>query len=135
MTKPFTTQLTVRVSDLNYGGHLAHDKLVSLLHQARCDFLAQYGASELDCGAGVGLILRHLEVDYRAEGHFQDTLDIALWTSDVRAARFNLNYRVRRGAEVIATAQTQMVGFDYKTHHVAALCEPFRAQMIEACDG
>ena len=31
---PITTRLTVRIGDINYGGHLGHDRLITLLHQA-----------------------------------------------------------------------------------------------------
>ena len=39
----FTTTLDVRISDINYGNHLGHDSLISLLHEARMRFLKQTG--------------------------------------------------------------------------------------------
>ena len=44
----FQTEITVRVTDLNYGGHLGNDKLLSLIHEARVAFLACFGFSEMD---------------------------------------------------------------------------------------
>ena len=37
---PFISTQTVRIADINYGNHLGHDRLVSLLHQARVEALA-----------------------------------------------------------------------------------------------
>ena len=42
--------LTVRVTDMNYGRHLGHDTLVSLLHEARIQAFAALGLTEWDMG-------------------------------------------------------------------------------------
>ncbi|MCU0662848.1 MAG: thioesterase family protein [Myxococcota bacterium] len=49
---PFSTTLAVRVGDLNYGGHLAYDRLLGLAHEARLELLSRLGATELDLGDG-----------------------------------------------------------------------------------
>ena len=38
-TFPFRTEIPVRITDLNYGGHLGNDALLGLLHEARVHFL------------------------------------------------------------------------------------------------
>ena len=53
---PFSINITVRITDLNYGGHLGNDSLLSLIHEARVAFLDSHGLSELDCG-GVSLTM------------------------------------------------------------------------------
>ena len=35
----FSTDIAVRISDINYGGHLGHDSIISLIHEARVRFL------------------------------------------------------------------------------------------------
>ena len=42
-TTLFTHELSVRITDLNYGNHLAHDSLISLLHEARAPFFYRKG--------------------------------------------------------------------------------------------
>ncbi len=44
----FSATLEVRISDINYGNHLGHDSLVSLLHEARVRFLRHLGYTELN---------------------------------------------------------------------------------------
>ena len=39
----FQVEMAVRVTDLNYGGHLGNDRLLSLVHEARVAFLAEHG--------------------------------------------------------------------------------------------
>ena len=52
----FTTNLNIRITDINYGGHVGNDTFLSLIHEARQQFLKHYSYSELNF-AGVGLIM------------------------------------------------------------------------------
>ena len=134
MTTPFTadhtTRLTVRIGDINYGGHLGHDRLITLLHQARLNWLHALGAEETNC-FGAGLIMRHLTCDYRAEAFLGDALDIAMHASNLRRTAFTLHYRVCRGETLIAEAATEMVAFDYHAHKIIALPPAFAAALGE----
>lgn len=130
----FTTTLTVRVGDINYGGHLGHDRLITLLHQARCDFLQTLGLSEADC-AGVALIMRRLEVDYLAEAFLGDVLTVAVWVTALRGTRFSLHYRVSKGEQTVATANTLMVCFDYQARKVCAVPDGAADKLREAEHG
>jgi len=44
----FVTEIPLRITDINYGGHLGNDALLSLLHEARVQFLRQYGFTEMN---------------------------------------------------------------------------------------
>lgn len=118
--QPFISTQGVRVADINYGNHLGHDRLVSLLHHARVEALGAIGASELDF-FGTALILAKLQIDYRAQAFLHDELRIAVWVGEARRSRFTLHYRVMRGETLIAEAQTVMVCFDYEQQRVAAV--------------
>ena len=128
--RPITTRLTVRIGDINYGNHLGHDRLITLLHQARLDWLHALGAEENNC-FGAGLIMRRLVCDYRAEAFLGDALDITMHASDLRRTAFTLHYRVCRGETLIATASTEMVAFDYRARKIIALPPAFAAALGE----
>lgn len=132
----YATRLTVRIGDINYGGHLGHDNLVTLLHQARLNFLHHLGASELDC-FGAGLIMRKLTVDYLGEAFLGDELEVIMSLSAIKPSRFTLEYAVTRPQDgtTIATASTMMVAFDYHTHRVQALSDQFHQAIAEYCHG
>ena len=36
---PFTTSIPVRITDINYGGHVGNDTVLSIIHEARMQFL------------------------------------------------------------------------------------------------
>ena len=44
----FTTSIPIRITDVNYGGHVGNDTILSLIHEARMQFLKQLGYSELE---------------------------------------------------------------------------------------
>jgi 4-hydroxybenzoyl-CoA thioesterase len=52
----FITELEIRITDINYGGHLGNDRLLSLVHEARVQWLASHDWTELDVD-GIGLIM------------------------------------------------------------------------------
>lgn len=127
MNKIFTTNLRVQIGDINYGGHLGHDRLITLLHQARLDFLTQLGGGDCTESAcfGVGLIMRRLQVEYLAEAFLRDELCVQMQVKELKGARFVLHYQVLRGKDLIASAETLMAAFDYQRRRVCPLPEVF----------
>ena len=78
---PFSTELQVRITDVNYGGHMGNDALLGLLHEARVQFLAHYGLSELDiCGAGI--IMADSVIVYKSEAFPGEWLEMAVTVAD-----------------------------------------------------
>ncbi|MBM7073552.1 hypothetical protein JQC92_16175 [Shewanella sp. 202IG2-18] len=70
---PFSIDLPVRISEVNYGDHLGHAALASLLHQTKILYFKRNNIDERDIH-GIGAIVRRLEIDYRGEAHFNDCL-------------------------------------------------------------
>lgn len=73
----FTTEVEVRISDINYGNHLGHDSLVSLLHDARVKLLRSHQYTELDV-EGCGFLLTKLFVNYKRQSFYGDLLQIVI---------------------------------------------------------
>jgi acyl-CoA thioester hydrolase len=122
----FPDALSVRVTDVNYGGHLGNDRVLGLVHEARVRWLASCDLSEKDVG-GVGLIMADAALVFRGEAFLGDELDVELGAVEVRRSGFDLVYRLTRpadGAE-IALVKTGMVCFDYTARKVARLPQGF----------
>lgn len=126
--KIFSTHLPVRISDINYGNHLGNDALVSLLHEARVQWLASGNYTELNI-EGIGLIQGDLAVEYKNESYYGDTLLISLAIDEIQKASFEIFYEItteRNGSPlIIAKAKTGMVCFNYETKKVAGVPEKF----------
>lgn len=117
----YSTTLPVNIEHVNYGNHLAHDKLVTLMHEARLRFFDRLGQSEFDF-YGISLILKSLTVNYRQEAFRGDALTFALTISEVRGSAFTLHYEIRnQHNDTVATAEVVLVGFDYGNRRIARL--------------
>ncbi|MHC5310846.1 acyl-CoA thioesterase [Myroides sp. LJL116] len=113
----FSTQIPVRITDLNYGNHLGNDKLVSLIHQARVLFLDSFKYTELDCEK-VGLIMADLAIEYKNQAFFNDILTFEIAADNFTKVSFDLFYLVSCKDKTIAKVKTGMVTFDYTTNKV-----------------
>jgi acyl-CoA thioesterase FadM len=125
----FRTEIPLRIGDINYGGHLGNDAVLSIVHEARVRFLASHGWSELDLERGVGIILADAVLVYRAEGVYGMTLAVELAAADVRTRSCDLLYRlsdVATGRE-IARAKTGLLFFDYRARKLTSAPRAFRA--------
>jgi len=121
-TYPFSCELVVRTTDLNYGGHLGNDRLLSLVHEARVAFLASHRLSELEFG-GVSLILADAAVIYQAEAYAGNRLVFEVAAGEPSRTGFRIFYRVTRSddGQSIALVENGMACFDYGSRKVAAL--------------
>jgi acyl-CoA thioester hydrolase len=118
----FAITLPVRITDLNYGGHLGNDALLSLLHEARVQFLASVGAQEVDRATQLGFIMADVAIEYKAEAFYGDVLHFEVGANDLNKYGFDIVYLVKNqtGKEV-ARAKTGMLCFDYNTRKLRGL--------------
>jgi acyl-CoA thioesterase FadM len=122
----FSYRTTLKVRDINYGGHLGNDSVAGLLHEARLDLLRRVGASELDLGDGkAGMILSDLAIQFVAEGYLFDSIVIETEVDEIKRCSLRLCHRIRRGEDVIVLAEVGVVGFAYASRSIAALPKSF----------
>lgn len=123
----FTTEIDVRVDDINYGGHLGNDALLSLLQEARVRMLTQHGMSELDVG-GAGLIMADAAVIYKSEAFHGDRLRINVAVVEMTDAGCEFVYAVTNAAsgKEVARAKTGMVFFDYARRRIVRVTDKFK---------
>ncbi|MDO7845416.1 thioesterase family protein [Hymenobacter sp. M29] len=130
-TFSFTTQIPVRITDLNYGGHLGNDALLGLLHEARVQFLRSLGLeNDYDPVSKLGLIMVDAAVEYKGEAFHGDVLHIQMAAADANKYGFDVVYQVHNqtGRE-IARAKTGMLCFDYNIRKLRLLPEALAAQV------
>ena len=124
----FNTEVDVRISDINYGGHLGNDRYLSLFQEARLQYLKQFGYSEISIGDDTSLIMSQAHINFKAEAFWGDRLKILVRISSIKVTRFIFDYLIldsQKGGRVIATGYTEMVGFDYQQRKVKRLPTEF----------
>jgi acyl-CoA thioester hydrolase len=116
--------IPVRITDINYGNHVGNDSFVSIIHEARVQWLSQQGFSELNI-AGTSLIMSDLVIEFKKESYYGDSIDIKLGAGEISRVAFELYYQlsVVRNNEtiVLVNAKTGMVCYDYAAKKVTAV--------------
>ncbi|QIL76241.1 thioesterase family protein [Hymenobacter sp. HDW8] len=126
---PLTVQIPVRITDLNYGAHLGNDALLSILHEARVQFLQHCQLPEFDPATKTGLIMADVAMEYKGEGFHGDMLHIQLAATDLHRYGFDVVYWVKnQDGKEIARAKTGMLCFDYNTRKLRNLPPDMEAQ-------
>ncbi|MEK9766075.1 MAG: thioesterase family protein [Thalassolituus sp.] len=135
----FSTQLTVRVSDINYGNHLGNDRMISLLHEARLRYLHQHDFSEFSIG-GVGLMVTDIVVSFMAESFVGDKLTFKVGVTDFNKYGCDVVYMVLHESQdkVVAKAKPGIVIFDYDERRITRVppvfyerCAPDETPVVE----
>lgn len=120
----FFTTIPVRVTDINYGGHVGNDAVVSLVHEARMQYLSHHGLTELQF-RGVGLIMADLAVEFKAESFYGDKIRVAVACSDFTRVGFDIIYELSKEGtgkkSVVALVKSGMVCYDYGLKKVSSL--------------
>jgi acyl-CoA thioesterase FadM len=120
----FIAMIPVRIGDINYGGHVGNDSILSIVHEARMQMLRASGYDEMNAG-GSSLIMADVMIAYKGESFYGDILTVKIFTEEVKDYSFDLLYLLstsRKGIQVeIAHAKTGMVCFDYEIRKVAPI--------------
>ncbi len=119
-TLPFSTQISIRITDLNYGNHVGNDTILSLLHEARVQFLKSHDYTELNLG-GTSLIMGDVAIEFKAEAFYGDIITAYVGAAEFSRVGFDIYYKLTKqeGKEIIvAVAKTGMVCFDYTSRKV-----------------
>lgn len=125
---PFSTELRVRITDINYAGHMGNDVVLGLLHEARFQFMAHHGLQELKV-EGLGLIITDSAIVYKSEAFAGETLTVAVAVGDLNKYGCDFFYRIteQSGGRDVAHAKTGIVFFDYQRRTVQPVPRSFLA--------
>ncbi len=118
----FHVSIPIRITDINYGGHVGNDTVLTLIHEARMKFLLQHNFTEMNFG-GVGLIMKDVIIEFKKEIFYGDTVDVYVAISDFSRAGFDVFYKVVKSDEElqVAIAKTGMMCYDYKKKKIVSV--------------
>jgi len=113
-TFSFSTEIPIRISDINYGGHLGHDAILPIAHEARIKFLDSMAYNEGDI-EGFTYLMADAVIVYKSQAFHGQILIIEIGVQDFGRSSCDFVYRITdkaTGAEV-ARVKTGMVFYDY----------------------
>lgn len=116
----FSTKIPIRITDLNYGGHVGNDTVLSLIHEARVQFLKSFGYEELNIES-VSLIMGDAGIEFKAELFYGDVVTAFVTATNFSRVGFDLFYKLVRNETIVATAKTGMICYNYDTRKVVSV--------------
>ena len=118
----FLTTIPIRITDINYGGHVGNDTILSLLHEARLQYLQSFGYTELNM-EGIGMIMADVAIEFKSEVFYGDVVTAYVKAAEFTRVGFDLYYKLLKqdGTTVVAAAKTAMVCFDYEKKKVVSV--------------
>lgn len=128
---PFRTEIPIRITDINYGGHLGNDSALGLIHEARVRYLHSLGYSEMNVEGG-GIIMSDAQIVFSSEGLYGDVAVVEMAIGDLEGTRCSMFYRMtdRTTGREIARALTGIVFFDYAKKRPQPVPEAFRKKVL-----
>lgn len=129
MSKGFTTGVAVRWSDIDCYQHINHATMVTILEEARVEFLREPFAED---ATTIGLLIHEVQVLYKGQLRLVDSpLQVTMWTIRCRAVDFTLGYEVRSiGAAAdsrpAVIAQTQLAAVHIEEQRLVRLSATHR---------
>ncbi|MTI98982.1 MAG: thioesterase [Marinobacter adhaerens] len=125
----FETRMPVRITDINGANHLGNDALISMLSEARAQFLVSYGIQEASKD-GTGIIVTDLATMYQSESFFPEMLRFEVGVMDFNKYGGDFVFRVTKAesGQPVAMAKYGFVFFNYHRKEVVPIPESFRSR-------
>jgi len=132
-TFSFSCDIPGRITDLNYGGHVGNDTVLTIIHEARMQFLKQLGYTEMDFG-GTGMLMADVAIEFKSELFYGDIVIASVITGEISKVGFELLYKLEKKAgsikKLVAAAKTGMICYDYERKKIVAVPEEARVKLI-----
>ena len=129
----FSTILKIRITDLNYGGHVGNDSFLSLIHEARMQFLNNFGYSELNL-EGTSLIMFDAAIEFKNELNYGNEVKISVAANGFNTRGFDIFYKLEiinnNGYTLAAKAKTGMLCYDYTNKKLTGLPQKVKEVLI-----
>lgn len=118
----FTTEIPLRIDDINLGGHMGNDSVLTLAQEARTRFFNHFGFEERDID-GNGILIADAAIVFKAQAFYKDILRVDLGITDIGRKGCDITYLFTNkdsGQEIIR-AKTGIVFFDYGKQQVVRI--------------
>lgn len=128
----FSTTIPVRITDLNYGRHVGNDAILAIIHEARMQFLAHFGYTEMEF-AGAGMIMSDVGIEFKSELFYGDIVVASVTAAAFSKVGFELYYLLEKEQAgkktTVAIAKTGMICYDYGKKKIAAVPEEAKEKL------
>lgn len=131
----YTHSIVVRVTDLNYGGHLGNDRFLAYAQEARNAYFQSLGYTEVSLRQDkLGTVVSDSAIIYKQELFAADEIEIKVGVQDFHKYGFDLFYSFIRKSDQTEAARvkTGIICFDYSSRSIARIPEGVVAKFKES---
>lgn len=129
---PFVTEIPIRITDLNYGGHVGNDNILSIIHEARVQFLKSLNYEEMNV-EGASLIMSDVAIEFKNELFYGDMIKASVAAGEFSKIGFEIFYKLEKevnGKNIsVVHAKTAMVCYNYELKKITALAETAKRKL------
>ena len=130
----FSTNIKIRITDLNYGGHVGNDSFLSLIHEARQQYLHHFSYSELNI-ENTSLIMADAAINFKKELSYGDEIKISVTANGFDKYGFDIFYKLEiineQNFVLAGTAKTGMLCYDYQNKKLIAVPAKLKETLMQ----
>ncbi|MCP4176752.1 MAG: thioesterase [bacterium] len=117
----FSTQMDVRVNEVNYGNHLGNDSILSMTQESRIRFFRKLGFESEILIAPIGIILADAAIEFKAEAMWGDKLSIDIGLNNITKLSLDMYHKFvnAKTEKLVAKVKIGMVFFDFGKRKIA----------------
>jgi acyl-CoA thioesterase FadM len=120
----FETRLPVMAVHVQHANSMTQESVLHLLQEARLQYLAQEGMTEIALDGSIGLLISQASINYHQPAFYGDELSIQIYASRFtkKSRLFSFNYQIIRASDsaVIADAATEHAFYDYQEKRITS---------------
>jgi acyl-CoA thioester hydrolase len=118
----------VEFNDLDAAGHVNNAKYLEYLETARIDYFRH--VLGIDRLQDLTLVIARIEIDFREQAHFGETLEIGARVPRMGAKSFEMEHEVRAGdGRLVAESSSVLVAFDFERQEPMPIPKAWRQRM------
>jgi acyl-CoA thioester hydrolase len=129
----FSCTIPVRITDINYGGHVGNDTTLSIIHEARMQFFQHYGYTEMNL-AGAGLIMADAAIEFKSELFYSEVVTAWVIATNFSKFGFDLYYKLEKNSAekkiLVTLAKTGMICYDYSAKKIISVPEEVKQKLL-----
>ncbi|OJX40492.1 MAG: hypothetical protein BGO78_05720 [Chloroflexi bacterium 44-23] len=132
----FSVPIVVRYGDLDPQWHVNNARYLTYLEQARLAYLMHLGLFDGENFFDINLIVADIHITYRASITLKQDVRVWIKTQTIGNKSLTFVYEIRdeKSGQVLSTAESVMVAYDYHQHKTIPVSSEWR-QAISKLEG
>lgn len=127
----FSWPARVYWEDTDAGGVVYHAQYLAFMERARTEWMREqgYGQELLRNEYGLVFVVRAMEIDFLKPARLDDALSVTAAVQDCRKASLVFAQSIRRGDELLLTAQVRIAALHADSFRPRGIPQPLLAQL------